>query len=84
MDGFVAVILVCLNSTPADRCTEETAADVMSTIVSSELRCTMGWQEVVGRSALRDDIGKTAYVKTICRRDQPAPAGGGRKDGMGG
>ena len=69
MNGFVAIILVCLNSTPPDRCTEETAADVMSTIVRSELQCTMGWQEVVGRSALRDEIGKTAYVKTICRRD---------------
>ncbi|HTY70747.1 MAG TPA: hypothetical protein VMH36_29125 [Alphaproteobacteria bacterium] len=69
MNGFVAIILVCLNSTPADRCTEETAADVMSTVVRSELQCTMGWQEVVGRSALRDEIGKTAYVKTICRRD---------------
>ena len=83
MNGFVAVILVCLNSTPAEHCTEETAADVMSTVVSSELQCTMGWQEVVGRSALRDDIGKTAYVKTICRRD-PARSGGGRKDGIGG
>ncbi len=81
MNGFVAIILVCLNSTPADRCTEETAADVMSTIVRSELQCTTGWQEVVGRSALRDEIGKTAYVKTICRRDAPAPPGNGRTGG---
>ena len=78
MDGFVAVILVCLNSTPTDQCTEQTAADVMSTVVNSELDCTRGWQEVVGRSALRDDIGKTAYVKTLCRRDaRPAAAGQG-------
>ena len=82
MSGFVAIILVCLNSTPADRCTEDTAADVMSTAVSSELGCTTGWQEVVGRSALRDDIGKTAYVKTICRRDPP-DARGGHKDAPG-
>ncbi|HTP81753.1 MAG TPA: hypothetical protein VMQ11_02355 [Alphaproteobacteria bacterium] len=80
MTGFVAVILVCLNATPADRCTEETAADVMSTSVTSELGCTTGWQEVVGRSALRDDIGKTAYVKTICRREVPVPPDGGRPD----
>jgi len=84
VSGFVAIILVCLNSTPTEGCTEETAADVMSTIVSTELQCTMGWQEVVGRSALRDDIGKTAYVKTICRRDMPAPPGGARKDDSGG
>jgi hypothetical protein len=81
MNGFVAIILVCLNSTPADSCTEETAADVMSTIVRSELQCTMGWQEVVGRSALRDEIGKSAYVKTICRREVPAAPGDGRSGG---
>ena len=80
MDGFVAVILVCLNSTPTDQCTEKTAADVMSTVVASELDCTRGWQEVVGRSALRDEIGKTAYVKTLCRRDI-APAGIDRGEG---
>lgn len=82
MNGFVAVILVCLNSTPADRCTEATATDVMSSNVASELRCAMGWQEVVGRSSFRDDIGKTAYVKTICRREAAPGAGG--KDGLGG
>lgn len=82
MNGFVAVILVCLNTTPTDRCTEATAADVMSTVVASELRCTMGWQEVVGRSSFRDDIGKTAYVKTICRREAPPPSRG--SGGLGG
>lgn len=71
MDEFVAIILVCLNSTPTDQCTEKTAADVMSTVVNSELDCTRGWQEVVGRSTLHDDIGKTAYVKTLCRRGTP-------------
>jgi hypothetical protein len=84
MNGFVAIILVCLNSTPTEGCTEDTAADVMSTVVNSELGCTTGWQEVVGRSALRDDIGKTAYVKTICRRDLPDTRRSGRKDGIGG
>jgi hypothetical protein len=53
-------------------------------VVNSELGCTTGWQEVVGRSALRDDIGKTAYVKTICRRERRGWDGGGRRDGTGG
>ncbi len=82
MDGFVAVILVCLNSTPAEQCTEATAADVMSNGVPSELRCAMGWEEIVGRSPLGDDIGKTAYVKTLCRREPSAR--GTAKDGLGG
>ena len=44
------------------------AVDVLSNEVGSELDCTMGWQEVIGRSALRSEVGRTAYVKTLCRR----------------
>jgi hypothetical protein len=65
---FVAVILICANTMPSDRCDEKTAIDVMSTVVESELGCFSGWQDVIARSALRDQIGKTAYVRTICRR----------------
>jgi len=68
MQEFVAIILICANSVPSDLCDEKTALDVMSTVVDNELGCTSGWQEVIGRSALRDQIGKTAYVRTICRR----------------
>ena len=68
MDGFAAIILVCLNTTPADQCSEANAADVISERVENELGCASGWQEVVGRSPLRDAIGKTAYVKTLCKR----------------
>ncbi|MBV8650470.1 MAG: hypothetical protein JO255_03320 [Alphaproteobacteria bacterium] len=68
MDQFVGVILICLSSVAPEACNEETAADVMSNEVHSELDCASGWQEVVGRSALRDEIGRTAYVKTLCRR----------------
>ena len=68
MDKFVGVILICLNSVPPEACDEKTAADVMSNEVRSELDCTSGWQEVVGRSALRTDVGRTAYVKTLCHR----------------
>ncbi len=70
MDSFAAIILICLSATPADQCTEKTAVDVMSERVDNELGCASGWQEVIGRSALRDEIGKTAYVKTLCRREQ--------------
>jgi hypothetical protein len=70
MEQFVAVILICLNSVTPAACDERTAADVMSTEVESELQCTSGWQEVVGRSALAQDVGQSAYVKTLCRRVQ--------------
>ena len=65
---FLAVILICLNSVAPEACDEKTAADVMSNGVESELSCVMGWQDVVARSALANEVGKTAYVKTLCRR----------------
>jgi hypothetical protein len=68
MPGFVALVLICQMSVPQEACTEETARDVMSIRVDSELGCTSGWQDVVARSAFAQDIGKTAYVKTKCRR----------------
>jgi hypothetical protein len=68
MDEFVGVILICLTSVLPPDCNETTAVDVLSNHVDSELDCTKGWQEVIGRSALRDEIGRTAYVKTLCRR----------------
>jgi hypothetical protein len=46
----------------------------MSTGVESELSCVMGWQDVVARSALAAEVGRTAYVKTLCRRADIAPA----------
>jgi hypothetical protein len=77
MAGVVGVILICLNTVAPDQCTEETAADVISGRLRSELECNSGWQEDISRSALRDEIGRTAYVKTLCRRvpdgdDEPA------------
>jgi hypothetical protein len=74
MYPFVAVILICLNSVAADACNETTAADVLSNGVENELSCVMGWQDAVARSALAHDIGKTAYVKTLCRRAAEEPA----------
>jgi len=73
VNGFVAVILVCLNSVSPEACDERTAADVLSNDVDNELGCVMGWQDVIARSALAQEVGKTAYVKTLCRRIGAAP-----------
>lgn len=68
MDAFQAIVLVCLNATPVDQCDERTALDVLSIDVDNELHCTMGWQDIIARSALSGDVGKTVYIRTICRR----------------
>jgi hypothetical protein len=68
MNPFTAVILICLNTVAPEACDETTAADVLSTGVENELSCVMGWQDVVARSALAAEVGRTAYVKTLCRR----------------
>jgi hypothetical protein len=74
MNGWVAVALICQVSVPPESCTEDTARDVMSVRVDSEIGCASGWQDVIARSALADDIGRTAYVKTECRRTAPDPS----------
>ncbi len=74
MNPFVAVILICLSTIASEACDETTAADVLSTGVESELSCVMGWQDVVARSALANEVGRTAYVKTLCRRASAEPA----------
>ena len=79
MDTIIGVILICLNSVPQEACTEETASDVISNQVRSELDCLGGWQEDVGRSAFKDEIGHTAYVKTLCRRVRQPDGGGARR-----
>ena len=83
MNPFVAVILICLNTVAPEACDETTAADVLSTGVENELSCVMGWQDVVARSALAAEIGRTAYVKTLCRRAgaDPRKPGAPRIDG---
>lgn len=73
MQGFAAVVLVCLAATPRDACTEATAVDMRSVVVDSELGCANGWQELVAR----EDPGRRAdpgyYLKTLCRRVRPRP-----------
>jgi hypothetical protein len=67
MQTYVAVVLICQMTVPQDACTLDSARDVISVRVEGELGCTNGWQDVVARAAFADDIGKTAYAKTLCR-----------------
>lgn len=73
MNGFVAIVLICQMSVTSDDCSEKTALDVMSIRVDSEIECTTGWQDLVARSAFAGDIGRSSYVKTLCRRVAPEP-----------
>jgi hypothetical protein len=69
---FVAVILVCLNSAMPWACNDKTAVDMISNGVESELNWILGWQDFIAGSALAREVGKTAYVKTLCRRTASA------------
>ena len=73
MHFFTAVVLVCqLSTTPPTACNETSALDVVSTHVASELGCTHGWQELISRGALKEEMDKGFYVKTLCRRNVQA------------
>jgi hypothetical protein len=67
--AFQAIVLVCLKTIPVDKCNEHTALDVLSTVVANELQCTMGWQDLIARTPLSAAVGKSVYVRTICRRE---------------
>jgi hypothetical protein len=73
MQTYVAIVLICQMSMPQDACTVDSARDVISVRVDTELGCASGWQDLVARAAFADDIGKTAYVKTLCRPIAPDP-----------
>ena len=68
MNAFIAVVLVCANGIPIEACTDDRASEVRKVRVANELGCTNGWQEIIARTDLRDEVGKTAYLKTECRR----------------
>ena len=70
MNGFAAIVLVCLNTVPSDQCSEANAVDVLSTHVANELGCWIGWQEMMARMAGAHDIGSLTYVRTVCRRER--------------
>jgi hypothetical protein len=59
VNPFVGTILIYLNTVPPHSCNETPAADVLSNEVENELACIMGWQDVVARSVLAREIGKT-------------------------
>ena len=69
MPFFTAVVLVCqLSTTPASVCNENNAIDMISTSVNSELGCSHGWQEMIARGSLKEDLDKGFYLKTLCHR----------------
>lgn len=68
MNSFIAIVLVCANTIPTDSCTEEKASEVRKVRVSNELGCSNGWQEIIARTDMREEVGKTTYLKTECRR----------------
>ncbi|ACB24763.1 hypothetical protein ABID82_002092 [Methylobacterium sp. PvP062] len=68
MNAFIAVVLVCANGIAQDSCTDAQALEVRKVRVANELGCATGWQEIIARTELREEIGKTAYLKTECRR----------------
>jgi hypothetical protein len=72
MSAFTAIILVCQISIPPQACDETRAIDVISTHVANEFACMHGWQETVARGALREGVGETLYIKTICRKSAQA------------
>lgn len=68
MNGFLAVVLICANTVPVQECEEASATDVFKIKVASEIGCATGWQEIIARSEVREGVGRTAYLKTLCRR----------------
>ncbi|KAA0125716.1 hypothetical protein CIW48_01030 [Methylobacterium sp. P1-11] len=70
MNAFIAVVLVCANGIAQDACTDAQALEVRKVRVANELGCATGWQEIIARTELREEIGKTAYLKTACRRSK--------------
>lgn len=73
MNGFQAIILICLASTPREACGDDSAIVFRSVHVNNELGCTSGWQEIIARGGLRESLKDGAYMKTLCRREKPSP-----------
>ena len=71
MNTFLAIVLICPLAVSPAACDDGTALDVLSVRVGNEMGCTMGWQEIIARSAFRDEVGVKTYLKTLCRRVPP-------------
>ena len=70
MNGFEAIVLICLASTPRSDCDENLAIVARSVHVGNELGCTSGWQEIIARGGLRESLKDGGYLKTLCRRSK--------------
>ncbi len=70
MNGFQAVVLICLATTQTPDCDESNAIVSRSVHVDNELGCTSGWQEIIARGGLRESLKDGAYLKTLCRREK--------------
>jgi hypothetical protein len=68
MNSFIAVVLVCASANSTESCTDDRALEVRKVRVANELGCSSGWQEIIARTDLREEVGKTTYLKTECRR----------------
>lgn len=64
----MAIVLVCLSSVSPDACDEASAVEVRSTRVANEMGCVTGWHEIMARADAAGEIGRTTYLKTVCRR----------------
>lgn len=65
---FTVLVLLCSLAMPTGRCDETNAVDVIASRVPSELGCSQNWQTLIARGSLREGVGDTLYVKTVCRR----------------
>lgn len=70
MNGFEAVVLICLAGTPTQSCDENAAIVARSVHVNNELGCTNGWQEIIARGGLKESLKDGSYLKTLCRRSK--------------
>ena len=70
MNGFAAIVLICIGSTPTQQCDENNALVLRSIHVANELGCSSGWQEIIARGGLQESLKNGNYVKTLCRREK--------------
>lgn len=70
MNGFQAIVLICLAGTPHEACVEDNAVVFRSVHVGNELGCTNGWQEIIARGGLQESLKGGNYLKTLCKRDK--------------
>lgn len=70
MNGFQAIVLICLAATATPDCDETNAVVFRSTHVNNELGCSSGWQEIIARGGLKESLKDGNYIKTLCRREK--------------